>query len=1256
MLEAVDVAGPWRWRWMLRDDSTGDIIADHVVELDPASDEVARFGDLYRYARWRAAPDRRALDEERIVAEAGAWAGRVLLGQAITSAIAAAAPVTVRVRAADPVAEGVLAWPLELAHAGGEPLAAHGDVALVYEFGSGAGRDKEPVGGTLRVLAVFSQPTRTDVVALRRARYRLVRQVRELTARHRARIELRVVQYGATRDRLARIADSGGGWDVLQLFGHGGRGVFLLEHPDGTPDEVSATVLVGLLRPAKPRVKLAVVSACQSAADATADTLRAIGLPERAEQLAGELAGAEATTGTGAPGIARALVTELDCAVVAMRYPVTDEFAIAFGDAFYERLLARGQRVDEAAARAAAEAAGGVQPAGEAAGDAVSEAAAHPAVSLVTPGVFGGRAAGLSLPVPAGDPVLDPALAAMAYFPPEPERFVGRAAAMAAASAALAPASGRGGVLLHGMAGAGKTACALELAYRHQDGFAAAAFWQAPTRDDDEFGAALANLAAALETQLGQYGFAMTGHIGTETALAAYLPRLQALLRASGVLLVLDNLETLLTAEGTWRDPRWAPLITVLTGHGGESRVIMTSRIPPTGLGGTVLGSAVLGSAVLGGTVLGGAVLTLPVHALSLDEAATLARELPNLRTLLAAEPGLVRRVLHVVQGHPKLMELADAAAADRARLDAQLADAEQAAVGLGLDAFFRNGDSSLDPDQFLAALTGWTTGALNVLTPAARLMAQFIACLEDSDRNAEVIEANWADLWRRLDRPGDPPPPGPLLDTLSRAALAQPEDGTPVSYRVHPGVAAAITAAADPQIRDATDTELAAFWVAVSRRAREGEGGEDSGVVVAAGLAAAPYLLRRADWDTAVTLLDHAIMRDRSPGVVAAALPVLRRTAAATGTPWHRSVLARALRYAGRGEAGPLLRDTLAAADAAGDYRLASVIAGDLAYLLRDAGRLGEALAVAGQKAGYSERAGRGPWTQLLNQAQRLQILARMGEHERVLAETGALRDQMGRLPARPGDTDQGTNPWNVRELILDTAHTSAVALDQWQQCLDLNAEITASKRQRGAGPHELTRTRFNDAGPLIELGRLAEADSLLRECQQVFEDHRDTPSLATVLTTRASLEAASGRAGAAADLARAAIRYSYARPEPRDIAISHHNLAYYLLETGGDRAGQRAHRLAAALIYQLTGMTHDLARTQRELAAELRDDTDGGDVLPGTLAEVIAVAERTDGVRLGELIAALQADTNVAEQALAEILTAANGPDGKHSPDGEH
>jgi hypothetical protein len=171
------------------------------------------------------------------------------------------------------------------------------------------------------------------------------------------------------------------------------------------------------------------------------------------------------------------------------------------------------------------------------------------------------------------------------------------------------------------MAGAGKTSCALELAYRHQDSFAAA-FWQAPTKEG-EFAGGLASLAIALEAQLGRYGFTMTGHIGTA----------QARRHMAGF------------PVGA-RDGR-------AYRHGGESRVVLTSRIPPARLG--------------------PAALVLPVHALSLDEAATLARELPRLRGLLHIDPDpapparaavdvdadreRVRWVLRVVQGHPKLLE-----------------------------------------------------------------------------------------------------------------------------------------------------------------------------------------------------------------------------------------------------------------------------------------------------------------------------------------------------------------------------------------------------------------------------------------------------------------------------------------------------------------------------------------------------------------------------------------------------------------------
>jgi tetratricopeptide (TPR) repeat protein len=1243
LLAAVDVAGPLAWRWVLSDEETGAPLASHVVDLDPGSEEVAAFRDLYGFVRWRVAPYRRLIDQMKIVGTAGAWAGRALLGPDIGAAIVAEAPATVRVAVPAPLGH-VLMWPLELAHADGRPLAARGDVPLVYDIVPGrAARRKNQVGDTLRMLAVFSQPTQTSVLALRQERYALTQLIRRIAARERAAVELRVVQYGVTRERLAEIADSGNGWDILHLAGHGGPGQFLLEHADGTPDLLVVDDLIELLHPARHQLKLAVVSACASAADTVAETLRLVGL---ADPQAAEAAGAKPEPSQAiaeVTGVARALVRDLECAVVAMRYPVTDEFAIALGAEFYEHLLVRGQPVDVAAARAVAKATG-------AWGTAMQQT-----LSLATPGVFGGTSEGLRIEVPTTRPLLDLAGQKMAHFPDEPERFVGRTAAMTRASATLAHGSGRTTVLLHGMAGSGKTACALELAYRHQDAFSVTAFWQAPTRPD-EWASALADFANRMEIQLRDYQFAMAEHIGTATKLEAFLPRLRSLMQNNGLLLVLDNLETLLTPDGEWLDPRWELVITALAGHRGESRLVLTSQVAPTGLGPD--------NAVL------------PVHALSLDESAALARELPYLRGLLHAEEGpdagegpvrgvdaadidadreRLRRVLRVVQGHPKLLEFADAAAADRDRLDAQLAAAEQAVNGQQLEAFFRDGTTVLRTGQFLDALAGWTTTALGVLPPEGRLMAEFLACLEDRDRLSNVVESTWAGLWRELDRPGNPPAPGPLLAELAAAALTEPERipvtdvkdaHGPVAYRVHPGVAGAIAAATAPEVIKAADAVLAAFWRAVADQARDREQGEDSGLTVRAGLAASPYLLRRGDWITAGSLLEHAVIRDSSPGTVQAVLPALRRIAAATGTPETAAVLARALRGVDPAEAERLLRGALDTATRADNYQAALLASADLFILLEAAGRLSEALEITEQMDGYLRLAGLGSWTALANQGRRLRVLAVQGEHASVLAEVAAARARMASLPDHPAANDTAI-PWNVRENILSTGRFSAVAVEDWPQCLELTAEIAASEQRRGAGAHEVAGTRFNGVGALIRLGRLAEASRVLADCQRVFEEHANIPVLAAVLSTRADLDDELGHRQAAADLGRAALRLSYAPPppQPRDVAISHHNLAGYLWKLGVDPRGQRAHRLAAALIFRLAGLPHDLAHPIGSLTFESRYDGVGAD-LPSTVAAVVEAADLTEGVRLGDVLAVLQPDPRAVEAALAEIFRMAASP----------
>jgi hypothetical protein len=1276
-LEVHDVEGPARWRWLLTRPDSGAPLADHQVALDTAAgSEWAAFADLHRYLRWHAVPDRRVASETEIVSRVGAWAGRAVLGDRIGAAIAAAAPVTVRVVVPEQ-AGFLLSWPLELAHAGGRPLAARGDVTFAYDLGADPateppGADGDAAAGRpLRMLAVFSLPSATSVLALRRERFELTRLVRGIAARQRRRVKLSVLQYGVTRDLLGAIAEAGDGWDVLHLSGHGGRGLFLLEEPDGSPDPIDPADLVELLAPLRHRVQVAVVSACESAAATTAETLRWVGLDDHAEALeqqaeaeAGAPAGA-AQAGVPGPAdeagaagepvltsVARALNAELGCPVVAMRYPVTDDFAIAFAAELYERLLGsrdpgsggRGQPLGTAVARSAAAAAGR------------APSAARPALSLATPVLLGARSAGLVLAVPRGEPELDPALVRMERFPPEPERFVGRAAAMARAGAALAPDSGRAGIALHGMAGSGKTACAVELAWRHQDSFEAAAFWQAPLAAD-QFGGALASLAAALDIQLGASGFAMSDKITTVAALEAFAPRLRRLLEDNGILLVLDNLETLLTPAGAWRDPRWVPLTAALTGHRGESRLILTSRVPPAGLG--------------------DGLLALPVHALDLAESAALARELPGLRGLLHADAGpvrdsagdaavaadrdLVRRVLRVVQGHPKLMELADAAAADPARLAGRLTAAEQAAGGPVLDAFFRDGTTALDAGRFLDSLAAWTTAALDGLPGPAALMARFLAGLEDRDRTGPIVRASWASLWRRLARPGDPPAAGPLLDALTGAALAQADpparnDGNGsgqklVAYRMHPGVAQAIRASNHPDVQAATDTELAAMWLRVSASAHGREGGEAGHAIVSAGLAAAPYLLRLQDWELASDLLEQALMRDTSPATVQAALPALRAIADATHAGQDLGRLARTLASVDPAGAEALLREVQARAVAGGEYRVATVAAGDLANMLRLAGRLRDALDVVGQLAGYGRAAGVGPWTQLSHEGLRLQILGLMGEHQQVLDQIPALRARMDQLPATSGSSEV-VEPWNVREAVLGVGRTSAVALGEWQQTLDLTAAARTSTLARGASILDVTRVRFNDYEPLIRLGRLAEAGQLVAACQQVFEEHGDLSGLSGVLSARADLESRRGNPVAAVAFQQTAIRYAYAVPQVRDIAMSHQNLAAGLEAAGSDPAGQRAHKLAAALLYQLAGMTHDLAVVIPWLARDLRPGAASAGQLPGTLTEVVQAAELTEGVRLGELLAALQPDPEATADALAWIQQAAADTDPGQAP----
>ncbi|MBV9140650.1 MAG: hypothetical protein JO115_07010 [Pseudonocardiales bacterium] len=845
---------------------------------------------------------------------------------------------------------------------------------------------------------------------------------------------------------------------------------------------------------------------------------------------------------------------------------------------------------------------------------------------------------GEPLPTPAvtvaAKPVLTSPVETMAAFPAKPTRFVGRVEVMAVARTALAPGSGRTAVVFHGIAGAGKTTCAVELAYHHQRAFRGLAFWSAPT-DPDQFGEALCLLAVALEAQLGRDRLAMVQETATLERTGNFLPTLTAVFADAGLLLVLDNLDIFLTPEGQWRDRRWEGLISALTDHQGSSRVILTSRIVPAGLDATT-------------------VLIQSVPLLSRDESLRLVGELPHLRAALRSV-ALARRVLTLTQGHPLLLELAEAAASDPHRLAYQLAELEAAVDGAARTAFLTQGYTRLDAEQVWQTVTTWTITVAATVPASARLLLQVLCRIEETDRNTAVLSANWPALWRRLDQPGAPPPPlARSVDALVTAALITtesivgPAEGSgPVRYRIHPGVAEAIHAATPESVTAAVDAQLALWWTVVGSWEidQRHTSMDTSQFMVRASPAAARYLMRQHDWNAASCLLERALIRaGYSPAVSVVVLPLLRRIAEATGAGKDLVVLGAALRKIDPGAAETLLRHAYQQATDEGDDGLASTTAGDLITLLRDAGRLREALKLAEQKIEHTHRAGFGSWTRLSDQGRRLQILTLLGHHEQVLREVSGLRDQMAALPDQRAPNDR-VSPWHTREGVLDVGRTSAVALQRWDDALELNGEIADTQRRRGVSPQEIAGTRFHDYLPLRQLGRLTDAGHLLRECQDTFDTAGDLSQLALVYAARAEVADTCEHSVEAVEFQRAALRLRYLRPDPSEISTVHHHLASYLSRAAGDPAEQRAHRLSAALLHHLTGDIRELNRTLEVLTSELRAEASGPEApaLPTTLSEVTRLVDAGDGVRFGDLVLTLCPDPTTAEQALIGLVTTA-------------
>lgn len=1200
ILRVKDFKDSQHWCWLLTD-STGKILQKYDVCLNVCDPYYDAFIDLYRYLKTFTPPCNWIEEQDKILKNVGAWIGRNALGPVADYIAKLKPPVVVRVKI-PPEASELLYRPWEIAIVEDTPLAFH-NISLIFELPEDeTGRNIEYIRDKLRILAIFSLPTDVSPLALRRERYELMYLINSLAQNSQLAIELRVIQYGATRENLERVLLEGDGWDIIHFSCHGEKARLILEKPDGSKDSLTSDELADLLNPTKGRLKLVMLSSCLSAATTIEETMKWLKIETRKGEC--EIISLDMSQDKTIPALAWMLVNRFSCAVIAMRYPVSDEFAINIMAQLYDFLLDKGQTLERAMPLSIQKVLKN------------EYSIAKPPFSLAAPAIFGHHALGLSIRPPSiTKSEFTLSHDGFPYFPPEPRRFVGRTESLGRASQALAPRSDKKGILFYGMAGAGKTACALEMAHhQHRIGrFAGFVWYEAPKRRSDiekgnDIERTIFDLAQRMERSLDK--FEMVYVVDNEKEFEDWLPLLKNLLENKSILIVLDNIESLLDSDLNWIDKRWGTLINTLLDHKGQSRIILTSRLLPKDL------------------EIDGRLLQERLHALSLREAALLIREMPNLGKMFhnqkpAVQEGnrqLIARTLALVQGHPKLIELADAQAVDPKILANYLDRTERTWGDVGkLKVFFEQGESNQHADDFLKVLKVWTKDVISRLPESSKILFLFLCALEESDRISTITLDVWPRIWKHIKHDVDAPGFETSLKDLETAGLVDAQflenDRT---YIIHPGVAEAGQEDlndAEKNIRTAVDSVMSESWTAKFEKARRSEmedGGKD---VVKDGLKVVPYLIRQGMCFEASAILAQVLHRDFSPGTAAAVIPYLRYIVDSrrgyNDELACSCTLAIALFNAGRKqEADNLIKSLISKCVNKGDYKSLLEAKGEFFKLLLRTGRRDEALEQVNEMKEYTSKLGLGPWTQLGHEARRLQILSVQGKYEEVLDTVEKLMEYAESL-AEDEDQKEVLAPKHVKEVLLDAGRRAALRSHKYELALDINDRIKDSKKDRTR--LALARAQLNDFIPLLKLGRDSEAKSLLLNCKVVIEQEGDLQGLGTIYDDLAEWEYKAGHIDLAENHETSALRLKYqGNRNPEDICISHRHLAKYLNSAGSNAAF--AHCIAAAIISFQSDLV--FLKSSLEWLTRVQCSTEY-DAMPTNFIQLCSEVEKIKGVR---------------------------------------
>ncbi|MGV9452977.1 hypothetical protein [Streptomyces sp. NPDC003635] len=667
-----------RWRWRISDwGPSGEVYESPVDLTADAGGRPENYGFLADPSGFIQDTWLDAAGKANTLRRLGHWLRTAVLTQDIWDLLPLQRPATVLIRLnPDGPEREILRYPLVLAADDAGSLADR-RVTFVYDVASGTSLSRraekdEP----LHIIGVFNRSRTGEPLDLHAEQSQVFDAVRDIAADGGGMdITSRTLSYHVTHEQLRNHVVSAkrgnrqdeGRWQLmLHLADRGVPGSWsAVAHgsESATKAPLSAAELVGMLQTSDNdrRLRLAVITTRPASSPSIADQLNLFRIPSHLAPEPHTTANADAD----ADRLAVDLAGKLGCAVLAFRHRIGDQAAVDFVTEVYGHLLSQNLTLPRAV------------------GAAMATCPSLTTLDRAAPVIYGAEACGLVVQPP---PLFRPDAPTREHPPPS---LIGHHDPMWQASEIFARIGGSGvnGVVLHGMAGVGKTTCADELISQYAHRYRNVVRYPLKGRrmDDEPWDALCGFVGELLKEQALRDAFdsrsepvpepdELEEFLAHETRFERLCTDVEERLtgnNSSYVLVFLSDVEKLIsrrprdlrapsgnghgpTSDSPWIDPRWERLIRAMTVPRAPGFRLLITSPRPLRLDRRRMPD-------------------VRVPLLAPAEAYLYAQSLPDLgRVITDAARGmagederdLVRNVITRAEGHPELLRYADEVAA----------------------------------------------------------------------------------------------------------------------------------------------------------------------------------------------------------------------------------------------------------------------------------------------------------------------------------------------------------------------------------------------------------------------------------------------------------------------------------------------------------------------------------------------------------------------------------------------------------------